>query len=260
MKSAGLSICALGDISFRGRYEDQATRFLFENISDRLEKADITIANLESPLVTKNASSIPGKCTLRSSTEWAAILKKSGIGLVTLANNHMMDYGDQGLFSTIAALDNVGILHVGAGKDSQTAWLPVFIEKGGKKVAFLGRSCVEVSSLCYAGEMQAGVASLDERELINSIAQCQHQADVIVVMLHWGMEHYHYPTPKQRLLAQRIVSAGADVVLGHHPHVLQGEEYIGKAWYHIVVEIFCLMNFHGQSLVKTVMSTAICQL
>ena len=229
MKTAGLSIYALGDISFKGRYEDQATSSLFENVTNSFETADIVVANLESPLITQTAGSTPGKCTLRSSTEWAAILKKSGIDVVTLANNHMMDYGDQGLFSTIAALDKAGIVHVGAGKDRQAACLPLFIEKNKKKVAFLGRSCVEVSSLCYAGEEQAGVAPLDEGELIDAIEQCRHQADVVVVMLHWGMEHYHYPTPQQRLLAQRIVLAGADILLGHHPHVLQGEERIGKA-------------------------------
>lgn len=223
------TLLALGDIAFRGRHEDKATSLVFEGVLPRFKQADLVVANLESPLVAAAAFPVPGKCTLRGRTEWAVILKKSGIDLVTLANNHMMDYGEEGLFSTMAALDDVGISYVGAGKDRQSACLPKVKEIAGRKIAFLGRSLVEVSSRCYAGEGQVGVAPLAEDELIDSIRQCRNNADLIVVMLHWGMEEYHYPSPKQRVLAKKIVSIGGTILLGHHPHVLQGEEYFNGA-------------------------------
>ncbi len=226
--NSNISLLALGDISFRGRHENNAADFAFQKLAYCFKRADFSVANLESPLVTATASSVPGKCTLRGNTGWAAILKKSGINLVTLANNHMMDYGEEGLFSTMAALDNAGILYVGAGENRQAAFLPIFKEIAGRKIAFLGRSSVEVSSMCYAGEDQPGVAFLDEGELVDSIRQCRDNADLIIVMVHWGMEHYHYPSPQQRLLARKIVTAGADILLGHHPHVLQGEEVIDE--------------------------------
>ena len=229
MNLPSFSIGAVGDISFKGGHEDQATNRIFDNILANFEEVDFMVANLESPLVRAEIRPVSGKCTLRGCIEWAAVLKKNRIDLVTLANNHMMDYGEEGLFSTMVALDEAGISYVGAGKNRQTACLPAFREIAGRKIAFLARSSVEVSSLCYAGEAQPGVAFLDEDELVDSIRQCRNNADLIVVMLHWGMEHYHYPSPQQRSLASRIVSAGADILLGHHPHVLQGEERIGDA-------------------------------
>jgi hypothetical protein len=149
--------------------------------------------------------------------------------LVSLANNHLMDFGEPGLASTLQALETAGISCVGAGRDAEAACAPVFKKVSGKKFAFLARSSVEVSSRCYAGPDQAGVALLDEAELSDSVAGCREKADFVVVLLHWGMEHYHYPSPRQRLIAEKLAAAGVDIVLGHHPHVLQGEQKIGTA-------------------------------
>jgi hypothetical protein len=227
--SCNLIIGSVGDLSFRGRHENHVTGEIFQHVQATFSQTDFLVANLESPLTSVDASPVPGKCTLRGSTGWAEILRQAGIKLVTLANNHMMDYGDKGLVSTMTALDEVGILYVGAGCNREAACLPVMIKIAGKTVAFLGRSSVEVSSRCYAGQDQPGVAFLHESELVTTIKECRQRADLIVVMLHWGMEHYHYPTPQQRNLAAKLVSAGADILLGHHPHVLQGEEVMDKA-------------------------------
>jgi poly-gamma-glutamate capsule biosynthesis protein CapA/YwtB (metallophosphatase superfamily) len=223
------TLLALGDIAFRGRHEDKATGSIFEGVAPCFKQADFVVANLESPLVNADARPVAGKCTLRGRTEWAAILKKSGIDLVTLANNHMMDYGEEGLFSTMSTLDNAGITYVGAGKDRQAACQPVFKEIAGRKIAFFGRSSVEVSSRCYADIGLPGAAAMDKDELFDSIRQCRNNSDIIIVMMHWGMEEYHYPSPSQRFLAKKIISTGADILIGHHPHVLQGEEGIDGA-------------------------------
>jgi poly-gamma-glutamate capsule biosynthesis protein CapA/YwtB (metallophosphatase superfamily) len=224
-----LKILAVGDISFKGRWDSIPTTIPFQHIIKHFEQNNFVIANLESPLVSDTVNSISGKCTLQGDLGWAKILCDCGISLVSLANNHLMDFGEQGLNNTIEALQSAGILYVGAGQDAKSACAPVFKDLSGNKLAFLARSAVEVSSLCYAGPEQPGVALLDENELVSAIKKCKETADLVIVMLHWGIEHYHYPTPQQRRLAKTLVSAGADIILGHHPHVLQGEEQIGNA-------------------------------
>ncbi|MCP3928431.1 MAG: CapA family protein [Bacteroidetes bacterium] len=226
---SNISLIIFGDISFKGKNENKISRIFNQDIESLFAKTDFVVANLESPLITKTSIPIPGKCTLHGDMKWAAFLKKSGLHLVTLANNHMMDYGKEGLFSTIEALGRVDIDYVGAGKDIEAACQPLYKKIDGKRVAFLGRCSVEVSSQCYAGVGQPGVAFLDKDEVVQTIIQCRDKADLIVLMIHWGMEHYQYPSIQQRLLAEELVSVGADIILGHHPHVLQGEEYINGA-------------------------------
>jgi hypothetical protein len=221
-----VSFLSVGDISFRGRMENTPSSTVFQKLAQSFAPFDHIVANLESPLVHQNEQAVPGKCTLRGDIGWADVLKNAGINLVSIANNHMMDYGTQGLLSTIEALNKAGILYVGAGRNASKARAPAFIKIADKKIGFLARSTVEVSSPCYADQNKPGVALFEKTELLSAVSKCRESADLVVVMLHWGIEHYHYPTPEQRYLAKKIVSAGANILLGHHPHVLQGEETI----------------------------------
>jgi len=229
MQQHKIRLISAGDISFQGRFSDNLSENPLNDVGPFFRSADMVIANLESPFVDQSVDPVPGKCSLRGNKNWATILKQSGVGLVTLANNHMMDFGDQGLLSTIKALDDAGIIHVGAGRNRQAACSPIVIELSGKKMAFFGRSSVEVSSKCYAEDQSPGVAYLHEDELLDSIKEHRTTVDLIVVMLHWGIENYSYPSPSQRILAKKIIEAGADIILGHHPHVIQGEESIGNS-------------------------------
>ena len=229
MVSPAIVLGAVGDISFKGHFENNVTDSICSDFFSSYRSFDLIVGNLESPLTSSSAVAVPGKCTLRGALSWAEVLKKQGISLVCLANNHLMDYGEQGLFETLAALDAAGVQYVGAGRDKEKACAPVFKDIAGRKFAFLACSSVEVSSRCYAESNQPGVAFLEEEELVASIKRFRCDVDIIVLMVHWGLEHYHYPTPQQRELARKLVAAGADIILGHHPHVLQGEEQIGKA-------------------------------
>jgi poly-gamma-glutamate synthesis protein (capsule biosynthesis protein) len=224
-----ISLLTVGDISFRGRWEKCPTALPFKALLPHFSSHSFVLANLESPLVLDFTTEVSGKCTLAGDVGWAKILNECGIDLVNLANNHMMDYGESGMFNTLQVLDDAGVLYVGAGRNSAEACSPVVKEISGRKFAFLGRSAVEVSSPCYAGSNNSGVAQLEEAELIDVIGKCREVADTVVVMLHWGLEHYHCPAPQQRALAKKLVAAGADILLGHHPHVLQGEEWIDRA-------------------------------
>ena len=228
LHSSAVRFLSVGDISLRGRYEDQPDIHPFRILKSYSKRVSFVIGNLESPLTDTGAQPVPGKCTLRGWLGWASVLNGVGVALVCVANNHMMDYGDKGLSSTMEVLDRFGLLYVGAGKNLQEAAKPVILELRDYKVAFLGRSSVEVSSKCYAHADEPGVAWLDKDELKRSIRACRREADFVVVCLHWGMEHYQYPSPSQRAFARELAEAGADLILGHHPHVLQGEERIGR--------------------------------
>lgn len=222
------SICSVGDVSFHGRNADHPSINIFLSVVPALKNADMSIANLENPLLDKG-DPIQGKCTLRGSVGWAKILKESGFTLLSLANNHMMDYGDTGLFSTLKALENSGLSYVGAGKDIAEAQAPVYLNISGKKIAILARTSVIVSSPSYASKKQPGVAFLDIAETREKICHCCNTADIVILIIHWGLEEYEYPSPHQRKLAKEFVETGVDLVLGHHPHVIQGVEKINNS-------------------------------
>lgn len=222
-----LRIAALGDISFMGARADEPTMAVFEQVMPYYAEADLVVGNLECPLLT-TGSAVAGKCTLHGHTDWAKILKKSGISLVSLANNHMMDYSTDGLSSTIDALREAGILFVGAGRNLQEANAPVYMTIKGHKIAFLGRTSVEVSSPSYADLDTPGVAFFKEDEVVPAIRGIASKVDLVVVMLHWGMEEYNYPSSQQRAVAEEMINAGAGLILGHHPHVIQGTEKISR--------------------------------
>lgn len=228
---------AVGDISFEGPNADHPAADFLKDICPQLSAADIVIANLESPLLETGVE-IQGKCLLRGSPEWVNALKNAGITIVSLANNHVMDYGQEGLFNTIEALDKAAIYYVGAGENSAQACEPRIIEIRGKKIALLGRSSVVVNAPIYATPDRPGTAFLDVNETITSIERCRELADYVVLLVHWGLEEYLYPTPSQRTLARQFMQSGADVIIGHHPHVLQGMEYEGSS-----VVLYSLGNF-----------------
>jgi poly-gamma-glutamate capsule biosynthesis protein CapA/YwtB (metallophosphatase superfamily) len=221
-------LSAVGDISFEGSEADRTSIDCFGDVTSVFQDADLVVGNLECALV-QTGEATSGKCVLRGSPEWASTLKSAGIGVVSLANNHIMDYGKQGLLSTIETLRRAGVRHVGAGTNRHEARSPLFLDAAGRRIALLGRTAVIVSSPSYAGENDPGVAFLDPDETATAIRSSGSQADLVILLVHWGMEEYSYPSPTQRQLARQLADAGADVILGHHPHVLQGIEFYGPA-------------------------------
>lgn len=220
-----IDIRAVGDISFVGKNAEQPNAEVFRNVSTILKAGDLVIGNLEGPL-TRETSGLEGKCNLRSHPGWSQYLKEAGFNLLSLANNHMTDFGEQGLFDTIESLKKNDIAFAGAGRNITEANAPVFLEIKGKRVAIIARSSVIVSSPVNATPQKAGVAFLDEQETIDTIRKCRSEADLVILILHWGLEEYEYPSPNQRMLAHNFIFTGVDIILGHHPHVLEGMEYI----------------------------------
>jgi poly-gamma-glutamate capsule biosynthesis protein CapA/YwtB (metallophosphatase superfamily) len=148
-----LRIAAVGDISFEGAAADSRSAECFADVADGLRRADIAVANLECTLTGMGSNGVRGKCTLRGSPGWARVLKEAGVDLVTLANNHVMDFGREGLFATMEALQRAGVAFVDAGGNRDEACAPVFMELAQRRVAFLGMAagCSSIMTLAHGG-------------------------------------------------------------------------------------------------------------
>jgi poly-gamma-glutamate capsule biosynthesis protein CapA/YwtB (metallophosphatase superfamily) len=223
-----ITLAAAGDI-FMGEKADSQPSILssLDRLKSHLGDATLLVGNLEGPF-TSSGHPQQGKCTLKSDPAWAEQLRISGFRVMSLANNHTMDFGVEGLLCTMDTLRKSGIGFVGAGKNMEEACRPLFLECGEQKLAFLARTSVIVTSPSYASRTMPGVAFLDISDTKTAIKECRKQADIVILMLHWGIEHYSFPSPEQRKLAQELINAGTDLILGHHPHVLQGIERFNK--------------------------------
>lgn len=232
-KAARVNLSFVGDVMFANKINDLLKQhgydYPFKYIRSYLEKADIAVANLETPVTTRGTSE-EKTYAYRSSPLALPELKKAGVDLVNLANNHSMDYGVEGLLDTLDHLDATGISRVGAGKNSEEAYRHVMMEHSGMKIAFLGFSRVIPSASWYAGFSKPGLAEAYSTKLsLQAIAKARAEADLVVVIAHWGEERNNRPIKVQTDLARQYIDQGADLVIASHPHVLQGfEQYKGK--------------------------------
>ncbi len=220
-------IQAAGDVMLGGRWEQQMAQdgyfHPFAKIAPELKKGDITLVNLEAPLTGRGTEFVDKKYRFRVRPQAVAALKKAGITTVTLANNHSMDYGPQGLLDTLQQLDKAGIGHVGGGENLTAARKPVVYDIRGTKVGLLGYS-LTLPLEFWAGDKRAGTAPLMEKMVKNDIVAARRQASVVIVTVHWGEEGKTQLREYQPRLARMMIDAGADAVIGHHPHILQGIE------------------------------------
>jgi len=193
-----------------------------------LRDADFTIANLELPLSDR----IPPPAddhtmTFVAPTAVADGLKWAGIDAVTLANNHTLNFGQAPLVDTLKALDKYGIGHFGGGVNWEQAYSPAIYNIKGVKVAFLGFDGVYWWN--WSNKNAPGIATAWEDPVREAIARARQQADVVIPYFHWGVEYTSVPNQFQRHMARVAIDAGADLVLGSHPHwVQQVEVYKGK--------------------------------
>lgn len=203
-------------------------------IAEKLGDADITFANLETPLVgtSETGKTTPGGTTVfRGDIAFADALQRAGIDIVSLANNHMKDQGQKGLMSTLETLDTVGLKHVGAGENLQEARKLAVIDVQGVKIGYLAYNDADVVPISYhATEVQSGTNIMDIQRLQEDIVSARPLVDMLVISMHSGTEYITtHPNGRQTQFGRAAIDAGADVVIGHHPHVLQPLEiYKGK--------------------------------
>lgn len=229
-------LAAVGDVmlgrSVGVRLEAEGAGVAFAGVRDILASADIAVGNLESAVGLTGAPA-PKAYTFRAPPVAVDALVLAGIDLVSLANNHSLDYGPESLAETRTLLAERGILSPGAGPDRTAAHAPAVIEREGLTIAFLAYVDVPVERGGFdprtwtATDEAPGVAWLHIATMAEEIQAARRNADLVVVMLHFGLEWELEPSNAQREQARAAVDAGATLVIGSHPHVLQPLEPYG---------------------------------
>jgi poly-gamma-glutamate synthesis protein (capsule biosynthesis protein) len=214
-------------------------------IARTLRRADVAMANLETS-ITSRGTRLHMDYAFRTSPIALDVLADAGIDVVTMANNHAVDYGPVGLRDTLRAVRRSAVPVVGIGRDVREAFRAYRVTTHGTRIAFLAASS-EPDQLARsaAGPSKAGIATAraaDPRRLVRAVQEAARRNDVVVVYLHWGTELETCPTREQRVTARALAAAGADVLVGSHAHVLLGAGWLDHTfvdyglgnfvWYH----------------------------
>jgi poly-gamma-glutamate capsule biosynthesis protein CapA/YwtB (metallophosphatase superfamily) len=230
-----ITIAAVGDLLFdlspRTMIARKGGRAPLAKVEGLLNTADVTIGNLEGPL-SNRGTHVGGKTPdhiFAGDPRAVEGLTASGFDLLALANNHIMDHGGDALTDTLATLDGAGIGHAGAGMDKAAAWAPAIIERNGKKIAYLSFSQIVPGGFTPTSSRPGMATGRDMHAVTAAIAAARQQADYVIVSYHWGVEQSYTANASQKRDGRASIDAGADMVLSHHPHVMQGIEfYKGK--------------------------------
>ncbi len=213
-----LKLIAVGDISLSGPDGQDP----FERVARLLHAGDIVFGNLECVLCDTGAGT-EKEITLRADPARAGYLRRAGFDIVSVANNHVLDFGPAALDQTLAVLREHGIRSVGAATTASQRGYEI-IERQGLKIGFLAYCQTDAGN----PHDESLVNQIDRNTILEQMADLKPRCDVVIVSLHWGIEYIHYPSPGQIQLARDLLRSGATLVLGHHPHVAQGIDRIGR--------------------------------
>jgi len=229
------TIIAVGDIMLgrkvEGNMNNYGSDYPFLFVREGLKKGDITFGNLECA-ISERGTRLPEKgIWFRAKPAVAGELKNCGFDVLSIANNHSLDYGIEAFLDTKQYLLQAGIIPVGGGANLDEAREAQILEVNGIKIEFLAYTDMadiiwshRYPMMLKATETKPGVAPFEPENILLDIKDLSERVDLVVISLHWGTEYSHRPTQAQRQLARRFVDAGADIILGHHPHVVQGVE------------------------------------
>jgi len=227
-----VSLLTIGDIMLsRGvayKISKNNSEYPFAKMKDILWKSDLVFGNLEGPII-EGRTIANGEMVFRIDPNLVSVLADNNIGILSLANNHIPNFGEEGIKSTLTKLGYQNIHTVGAGQ-GEDAYRATIVNVKGIKIAFLAYSDPMTAQLGYAAtEDHYGVALMDNSRLKNDIAMAKENADVVVVYMHSGEEYETVPTARQVNFAHLAIDNGADLVIGSHAHVVQSiEKYQNK--------------------------------
>lgn len=235
----GLTIAVAGDVHFEGvlreRLSDPATALAPATAA--LAAADLAILNLETSVGTGGRPAPGQRFAFQAPPSALAALAEAGVDVVSMANNHAVDYGRGALEATFEAVADSSLAVVGLGRDAAAAFRPAVLQVGGATVATLAASVADAdptadpSGQTAATGTRAGTAdAMDPGRLLRAVRTAAASADVVVTYLHWGVQGEACPDVTQRGLARRLVDAGADLVVGSHAHRLQGDGRLGPGY------------------------------
>jgi len=225
---AQVNFCAVGDVlldrNVRKAIEKNGVKYPFENIAKIIKENDLAFFNIECPLAdNSDGYPINKKYSFRAEPEYIKGLKYAGFNIASVANNHTIDYGKSGFLKTIEILNKDSIFTIGGGTNQDEAFNPLLIEKNGETFAFFGMLEFLLEGTTFnVDQPYPAFGRIDK--LCELIKQLNSEIDYIIVSFHWGQENAVIPTSRQIEYAHKVVDAGADLVLGHHPHVLQSIE------------------------------------
>ena len=201
--------------------EEQMEKIVDSRLFELLKKADYRVFNLEVPLTDKSMPIEKAGPNLIASVKSAVGLKQLGINFLTLANNHILDQGEQGLWSTMEQLDKNKISYAGVGHTYAEAAKSHIVEMEGKKIGFY---CCAEHEFSIVSAKQAGANPFDPLESLDHIVALRAQCDYVICLYHGGKEHYRYPSPNLQKTCRKIVEKGADLVICQHTHCIGCEE------------------------------------
>ena len=258
------TLCFAGDISLDESAVttaklDSSENGIYDCISPELiqimQDADIMCLNNEFTY-SMNGSPMPSKMyTFRANPSRVSVLQEMGVDIVTLANNHVYDYGKQALLDTFTTLKDAGIDYFGAGENLEEAMKPVYYEIDGKTIAFVGASRAEKYKLTpQATETDPGILRCYDTELfLEVIREADANADFVIAVVHWGTEYSYDLESVQLSTGKEYLDAGADAIIGGHSHCLQGMEYydgkpiiysLGNYWFNSKTLDSMLIKLH----------------
>jgi poly-gamma-glutamate synthesis protein (capsule biosynthesis protein) len=254
-----LKVIAVGDMMLDGTarpvLQENGYDHPFVEVRKFFDGAHVVIGNLEGPLTTRGTPEQDKTYVFRSPPDKVGqALRNAGFTIVSLANNHTLDFGPDGLAQTIEALDAVGIAHIGAGPNLKDARKPVIVEAAGARVALLAYS-LTLPEHFYAEANKPGTAFGHEAYVRADVMAARKQADIVLVSFHWGQEGKTTLREYQTRLGHAAIDAGAAAVFGHHPHILQGIEQ-----YKDGVILYSLGNFTFGSYSKDAQVSAVAEL
>ena len=250
-ESGVVRLSAVGDVALGGLFAvDQETtiRQTVSRLAPIFDRSDISIASLDCTFGGGSPAN-PEEYVVSAPAGTLALLQQIGIDVASQANNHSLDLGRTSLLKTQQLLRDRGIAHVGAGIDLEHASRAVVLEKHGVRIGFLAYSSTHpwVGGL-PADANSAGIAPLDPDLIRSNVDELGTRVDCVVVSVHWGKENLHYPPPDCLALGRQMVDWGARIVIGHHPHMIQGYEEYGGAHIFYSLGNFLFPDYPDQGL------------
>ncbi len=200
---------------------------VFRDVKDIISNADLSFGNLECPL-TDGCERTTQRISFRANPLYAESLKNAGFDILSLANNHTMDCGRTGLLETMRHLTRNKLGFCGAGATLTEAEAPLILNIKGIRIAFVAFTAIAPAIGANPQGLGPAIALASRDALLRAVNMARGGADVVIVSLHWGAEYASRPSREQRELARALAEAGADLILGHHTHTLQGMELIER--------------------------------
>ncbi|MGI2328983.1 CapA family protein [Planococcus sp. YIM B11945] len=248
VKTSTASLSAIGDVLIHTPlYKDAETKSgydfnpMFANVKPYLEKSDITVANSES-IIGGSEIGLSSYPSFNSPFEVGDAMKDAGIDVVSMANNHTLDRGEKAIENAIHHWDEIGIVHTGSALSKEDSARIATMTKNGITFSFLSYTYGTNGIAAPAGK-EFLVNRIDKEKIKQDVAKAKSKSDVVVVSLHFGNEYEPLPTAEQKDLAHFTAEQGADIILGHHPHVLQPAEWIETADGRKSFVVYSLGNF-----------------